>query len=844
MRNFYACIYKLLFVLVILYIITVGKVSAQVPTVQDCLGAIPVCQDIYEQPIVYGGQGNYPNEINSGQNCPNSCMDGETNSIWYVISVKTGGMLRFVISPVMPDDDYDWAVYNLNDYECEDIFDNAQAMQKSCNAAGGPGFHGPTGISTLNGGDKHCNGGGNTDKWNADLPVQAGDTYVLCVSNWTATSSAGYTLDFSASTADIFDDVPAYVTLIDTVRGCSGSATVDFDFNENILCSSVQPEDFLVIAPDGTEHFPNSVSGAGCELNGNQEKFFTLSSFYPPITQTGLYTLRMVGEVEDLCLNMSIAPDVQFYAEMDPLPDFNLQPEDAMVPVGGTATFSIESVGATTFKWQKKVPGDVWWINLTEEAPYSGVNTNTLSIGPATFPLGGYQFRCNISGECDPAKNSDAATLFVGDQLSAAATASPEAICFGETSALDVNAFGGNIQNPYAYAWSTPDGNVFSTSENPVVAPTETTTYTVEVSDGFNPVSIQVTVTVYPLPLPDAGADTNIYHGSNTILLGSVPGGVTPITWNWQPSNILWDNAVQNPSTKKLFEPVTFTLTVTDGHGCTSDPANQVTVGILGGPLQVSASALPDSICFGDSTTLIAAAGGGNPQYSFTWKVNGVEVSDAAELRVSPSATTTYSVTLFDEFNEITDNITVKVNPLPVLKLLKDNYTVQNGAVQVCVFDSLVIDPGYSNGEYLWSNGNTTFTNTLSTSGIIFDTQIHSVKVTDMVTRCVEYDTLQVDFTFIACSYGVEEMEFDNLVRVYPNPANQTAVVSIDGHQDKFLIEMLDLRGQLLYRESLSKQYNGIINHELDLDAYATGTYFIRVVSQSGCVVRKLIISK
>lgn len=841
MRKFYALSLGLFFISLSW---SIQEAYAQVPTVQDCLGAIPVCQDTYVQPTVYGGQGNYPNEINAGQTCPKSCMDGETNSIWYVISVKTGGMLRFVISPVVPDDDYDWAVYNLNDYECADIYNNAQFMQESCNAAGGPGFHGPTGISTLNGGDKHCNGGGNTDKWNADLPVLAGDTYVLCVSNWTASSSAGYTLDFSASTADIFDDVPAYVTAIDTVKGCSGSATVDFDFNENILCTSIQPEDFVVIAPDGTEHVPNSVSGEGCELNGNQEKFFTLSSFYPPITQTGLYTLRMVGEVEDLCLNVSVAPDIQFYADMDPLPDFTAQPEDAMVPVGGTAVFSIESVGAHTFKWQQKIPGDVWWINLTEGAPYSGVNTNTLNVGPATFPMGGYQFRCNISGDCNPAKNSDAATLFVGDQLSASATATPEAICFGKTSTLDVNAFGGNIQNPYSYAWSTPDGTVFSTNENPVVAPTETTTYTVEVSDGFNPVSIDVTVVVYPLPIPYAGEDISVYHGANTSLQGSVPGGVTPIIWNWQPSSMLWDNTLQNPSTKKLFEPVTFTLSVTDAHGCISNPTDQVTISILGGPLQVTASAQPDSICFGNSTTLSAAAGGGNPQYTYSWKVNGVEVSTDQQLSVSPSTTTTYQVTLNDGFNDISDEVTVKVNPLPVLNLLKPEYQVVNNVVQVCVFDSLYLDPGYTHGEYLWSNGNTTFTNLISTSGIIFDSQEHSVTVTDITTRCVQEATIQIDFTFIACSYGVEEKAFDDLVKVYPNPANSSAVVSIDGHPDSYVMELHDLRGKLLQKESFQKNYSGIYNHTIGLSSLSTGTYFVRVTSKDGCVVRKLIISR
>ena len=34
---------------------------AQVPTIQDCLGAIPVCQQTYVETVSPSGTGNYPN---------------------------------------------------------------------------------------------------------------------------------------------------------------------------------------------------------------------------------------------------------------------------------------------------------------------------------------------------------------------------------------------------------------------------------------------------------------------------------------------------------------------------------------------------------------------------------------------------------------------------------------------------------------------------------------------------------------------------------------------------------------------------------------------------------------
>lgn len=839
MRKIYRLILLLLSVCALS--LTSSQLLAQIPTVQDCLGAIPVCQHTYTQPLVYQGTGNYPNEINSNQTCPRSCMDGEVNTVWYVISVKTSGLLRFVISPVVSNDDYDWAVYNLNDYECSDIYNSAQAMQVSCNAAGGSGFHGPTGISSANGGTTDCNNGGNTNKWNADLPVMAGDTYVLCISNWTAASSAGYTVDFSASTADIFDDVPAFITAVDTVRGCSGSATIAFDFNENVLCESIQASDFTVVGPDGI-HYVDVVTGAGCIAGGTQEKFFTLSGFTPPITVSGNYTITMTGQVTDLCENTSIAPPAQFYADMEPLPQVTDGPYDVQVPIGASATFHVDAVGTNSYVWQQRSEIG-FWTALTETPPYSGTTTSTLTIDPATIDLGGKEYRCKVSGTCSPSSFSQPATLFVGDALMATATASPEVICYGESSLLDVNAMGGNTLVPYTYLWSAPDGWT-SAQESPTVSPTETTVYSVTVDDGFNPVTVNITVYVNQLPVANAGADQSIFHGTFTKLYGSTNSGEPPYTWNWQPSDSLWVNTEQNPTTRQLRGSTLFSLVVTDGNGCVSTPDN-VTVSIIGGPLSASPAANPPVICRGESTQLFALPSGGDTlSYTYSWSVGGQEFSTQAQPVVTPVQNTTYTLLLDDGSNQITRNVNVTVNQLPVITLVKPEYLVEDGAIQVCVFDSISLDPGYLNGSYIWGDGATTFNYIASTSGISFDYQIHKVKVTDLSTGCSQSDSVAVAFTFTSCTYGLGEIPFDDLIKLYPNPATNSVTLSIDGGMDNYLVELTDLSGRLLYMKEFRKSNTGIYNHTIDLSLFSHAICLMRISSEKGSSVRKLIISR
>lgn len=824
-------------------IFTPDIVVAQVPTVQDCLGAIPVCTDTYVQPTVYGGTGNYPNEIHPDEGCPRSCMSSETNSIWYVISVKTGGLLRLVISPVVSSDDYDWAVFNMNTMECSDIYNNAIFMQSSCNAAGGNNYHGSTGISSANGGTSNCNEGGPTNKWNADLSVQTGDTYVLCVSNWTPESSAGYTLDFSASTADIFDNVQAVISTVNTDIGCAGATSISFDFTENIKCLSIQPDDFILIGPDGTEHIVNSVNGAGCQAGGEQEKYFTIG-FYPPMYLDGTYSLNMIGAVTDLCTNSSGPHSKEFTVALDPLPAILTQPADVMVPVGGSATFVVTAVGDTSFRWQYRASSAGFWQNLDEIIPYSGTTTSTLTVNPATFDMGQYQYRCIVSGDCPPPTQSAAAILSVGDALAASASVWPEEICVGDLAQLDVTASGGNVLGTYSYVWTFPDGST-SNLQNPSVQPETTTTYSVVVDDGFNPVSSQVTVIVHPLPVASAGSDIGIIYGTFTTLAGSASIGADPYIYAWEPADSLWTPNAQNPVTKQLKSSNIFTLVVTDGNNCVSEP-DLMQVNVIGGPLAASPMALPAEICFGDSTRLFAVPGGGvDTLYRYSWSLNGEEFSTAQNPTVIPSTADTYTYTLWltdDNNDPVTREVNVIVDPLPVISLILPQHHVVDGIIQNCVYDTLILDAGNPGQMYFWGNGSTGQTITISTSGLSFDLQEHWVRVTDD-HGCVSHDTVQVMFTFTDCSYGINDLTQSDLIKLFPNPANGSVTVSIDGKPDDFLILITDLSGRIMLRDSFSKKSEGVSNHTIDLGSLSGSSYLVKISSPDVFVIKKLVIS-
>ncbi|MEA3478068.1 MAG: Ig-like domain-containing protein, partial [Bacteroidota bacterium] len=300
------------FLLVLLGLMTY-QASAQIPTVGDCLGAIPVCQGFYFQPNTSNGPGAYPGEVSGAGTCPYTCLDGEINSTWYRFTVISSGMLNFVITPVDLNDDYDWAVYNLTEHRCEEIITHASEICVSCNSAGGPGLHGDTGASF---GPDECAGPGTTNgntQWNIDIPVLEGETYVLYISDWTQ-SPTGYSLDFSGSTAIIYDTVPPIVDTIYAaqVNGCEENQ-LDIKFSEVVRCDRVNAGVFEVSGPGGP-YQALMVIGPACEVGGEWEDFFTIT-FDKPFTSNGDYTLIFspgFPPITDACDNAALADAIPF----------------------------------------------------------------------------------------------------------------------------------------------------------------------------------------------------------------------------------------------------------------------------------------------------------------------------------------------------------------------------------------------------------------------------------------------------------------------------------------------------------------------------------------------------
>ncbi len=314
----------------------------QTPTVQDCLGAIPICQNQYSQTSAYPGDGNYDSEINENI----SCLDNEYYSVWYIFTAQTTGYFRFAITPNTMSDDYDWAVFNITNATCADIQTNS-SLCVSCNSFGDLfGGNGSTGASSANGGSDNWNGPGdqNGPPWNADIPVTAGSTYAMLICNWSQ-STSGYSLNFNGSSATIFDNVPP--TLLNVQQSLCGDTSILFQFSEYVMCNSVQYSDFKILDPNGVVIPVVSVVGPACAAGGAQERYFKAYTNYH--FQRGDYKLILCGPVNDLCGNTNSSDTILFGINGI---DFQTSSTVATCSPNGTATcIAVNGQAPYSYSW-------------------------------------------------------------------------------------------------------------------------------------------------------------------------------------------------------------------------------------------------------------------------------------------------------------------------------------------------------------------------------------------------------------------------------------------------------------------------------------------------------------
>lgn len=306
---------------------------------------------------------------------------------------------------------------------------------------------------------------------------------------------------------------------------------------------------------------------------------------------------------------------------------------DVAICVGASTTLT--ATGGATYTWDNglgagnnfsvsPVTTTTYTVNGTDAAGCTGADAITVTVNPVPIVNAGI------------------------DQI----------VCAG--TAVTLTATGAST-----YSWDNGVTNGVSFS------PVATTTYTVTGTSTAGCVATdQVTVTVNPLPVVNAGLDQTVCAGTSVTLTAS---GATTYTWT---------GGISNGVSFTPAATATYTVTGTTVAGCTATDNVLVTVN----PLPTVNAGIDQTVCAGTAVTL-----SGSGASTYTWDnsvTNGVAFT--------PAATATYTVTGTDANGCVnTDQVVVTVNPLPI---------VNAGIDQIVCAGTAVTLSGSGASTYTWNN--------------------------------------------------------------------------------------------------------------------------------------------
>ena len=413
-----------------------------------------------------------------------------------------------------------------------------------------------------------------------------------------------------------YDGTGPATFLVTTYPG-SGPYDLVTDNQDNFyhLMTSINPGKIIKYSPAGlpldsfvvTGH-PIQTAGGGFAMIGNMvyAVFNSSPSFYAGPIIGGNCVLSPVGQMaaSDVATCPASVPSVT----SNPVPIAAFTVSDDTICVGECVTFTDMTINSPT-AWTWTFPG---------ATPGSSILQNP---GTVCFNTPGNHIVQLIATN---AVGSDTATLVVHvDFLAPLSIAGDLDLCIGESTTLTVNPAA------QGYLWSNAQ-----TTQSITETPSQTTTYTVIVSEGACVDTTSVTVEVNPLPTISAVAEMTGCNNNNGSVITTTGSGTPPYAYSW-------NNGQTTPDAQGVGTGV-YSVTVTDSKGCTATASAEVFM--YPNPV---ATLTPDSttIRFGDTVQFIATGG----LHYFWTPPTYLNFADIPNPKSAPMEDISYCVVVSDE---------------------------------------------------------------------------------------------------------------------------------------------------------------------------------------------------
>jgi len=376
-------------------------------------------------------------------------------------------------------------------------------------------------------------------------------------------------------------------------------------------------------------------------------------------------------------------------------------------------------------------------------------------------------------------------------------------------TSAQLNAAGGE-----SYSWSPSTSLTSSTVANPLANPESTTTYTVVVSKEYGSSTLTetetITIDVKPVPSAVVTENVSICLGNSTTL--TAHGGDTYI---WTPEIRLI--GTQGPSI--VVNPTlttTYTVTSNNDDGCLNTASETVLITVT--PLLADAG-LFTKICDGDQALLNGLSEGA---LSYNWQPSSsLSCNTCLNPKASPTSTTKYTFTAYNNNCVATDTVTVKVTPLPPIPSItqsENNLASSSSAFYQWYIDNILIGDATSQLFPVSFSGN------------------YKVKTSDHYGCSSTSDFFHIEYVD---NTGIEQFRLAPSLILFPNPNQGVFAIYLSTFNSSgspsspigLAVEVSNYLGQIVHTESwpeknFDKKDNAI---HMDLSHLDKGVYQVKV---------------
>lgn len=147
----------------------------------------------------------------------------------------------------------------------------------------------------------------------------------------------------------------------------------------------------------------------------------------------------------------------------------------------------------------------------------------------------------------------------------------------------------------------------------------------------------------------------------------------------------------------------------------------------------------------------------------------------------------------------------------------------------------------YGPAYFTSGNGTAVVVNTTSytITGLVAEDE-YDVYVRALCTETSNSEWTDVVRFETATEVGIDDVNGDSHVSVYPNPASSSTTIIVSGVEGKVTATLLDMSGRTL--QSYQFECNGDCQQRIDVEGLAQGTYFVRLSSDKVNSVSKVIV--